>query len=105
MTGFQHDCDVTIGDKTYPVRLTLGALAEIEEALETRDLAQLAGRLANPAATDLLIILAALLRAGGSTISVEQLKKEELNLPEVIKTIVNAFSAIMTQERASTAGK
>lgn len=60
-----------IGGEPRRLRLTLGALAELESALGSGDLAQLGQRLARGAlsARDLQVILAAGLRGAGETIS------------------------------------
>lgn len=62
---------VTIGGAPARLRLTLGALAELESALGAGDLARLGERLARGAlsARDLQLILAAGLRGGGMKIS------------------------------------
>ena len=54
------------GGQTYTLRLTLGALAEIEEALAVDGLKALAERLATLKSGELIVVLGALMRAGGS---------------------------------------
>lgn len=58
---------LVIGPDRYTLCLTLGALAELEEALGARDLAGLAERFADGrlASRDLIALLGAALRGGG----------------------------------------
>lgn len=61
------EVSVAIGDRRYTLCLTLGALAELEEALGASDLTGLAGRFAEGrlASRDLIALLGATLRGGG----------------------------------------
>ena len=61
---------LVIGPDHYTLCLTLGALAELEEALGARDLAGLAERFADGrlASRDLIALLGAALRGGGHTL-------------------------------------
>lgn len=52
--------------RRFPLRLTLGALAEIEAGLGVDGLKPLAARLSALSAGELLIVLGALMRAGGA---------------------------------------
>lgn len=65
------DVDATLGGKRYTLRLTLGALAELEDAFGAGDLMELAQRFESGrlGARDLLHIIAAGLRGGGAQIS------------------------------------
>lgn len=65
------DVAVGIGGETYTLRMTLGALAELEDALAAEDLGGLAARLAEGrlSARDLVSILGAALRGGGHALS------------------------------------
>lgn len=68
MAGSKRAAPVLVaGGERYPLRLTLGALAEIETALQLDGLKALPSRLADPAAGDLIVILTALMRAGGAS--------------------------------------
>ena len=73
------------------LKLTLGALAEIEAALGVADLAALAVRLSNPAAADLFVIVRALLRAGGADIAEEALKASDIDLKSAMTAIAETF--------------
>lgn len=56
-----------IEGRRYRLRLTLGALAEIEEGLEVDGLKALGARLSRLSASELLRVLGALMRAGGAS--------------------------------------
>lgn len=65
------DVDAILGGQRYTLRLTLGALAELEDAFGAGDLVDLAQRFEGGrlGARDLLHIIAAGLRGGGTPIS------------------------------------
>ncbi len=58
---------LTLGSERYTLCLTLGALAELEDAFATGDLAGLAARFESGrlSAHDLIVLLGAALRGGG----------------------------------------
>jgi Phage tail tube protein, GTA-gp10 len=71
MPNRRGDAAVTIGDARYTLRLTLGALAEMEDAFGAADLTALgerfaAGRLSG---RDLVTLLAIALRGGGHALA------------------------------------
>ena len=66
MNPHRSEAIVTVGGAPVTLRLTLAALAEIEEALGAEDLTDLAKRLARPSAAQLSLILRAMARAGGA---------------------------------------
>lgn len=70
---------LALGDTRYTLCLTLGALAELEDAFGATDLTALAERFSTGrlSSRDLLIILASGLRGGGHTLS----DAEVANLP------------------------
>ena len=84
---------IKIDGEEKPLRLTLGALAEIEDALGG-DIESLKNRLANPRVGDLLVILGALLRGGGVSLSVEALKAADVDLAAAAGAIARAFAAL-----------
>lgn len=61
---------LVLGAERYTLCFTLGALAELEDALQAGDVAGLAERLAGgrPASRDLIALLGAALRGGGHDI-------------------------------------
>lgn len=64
---------LTLGQECYTLCLTLGALAELEDALKAEDLAGLAERFAGGrlAARDVIALLGAALRGGGHALDDE----------------------------------
>ena len=87
------DVSLRINGRDETLRLTLGALAEIESAFDAGDLAALAARLSHPTAADMLLVLSALLRGGGAIVSAEELKRADLDLGAAARAVGNAFRA------------
>jgi len=65
MTARPGDIAVEIDGVPRTARLTLGALAEIETAISVEGVAELAARMRQARAADLVAVAAAALRAGG----------------------------------------
>ncbi|MEM9169942.1 MAG: GTA-gp10 family protein [Pseudomonadota bacterium] len=84
---------VTIDGAPYRLRVTLGALAALEEAFDA-DLATLSERLARPRAADLLIVLETLIAGGGARVAVETLRASDLDLADAARAIGAAFAAL-----------
>ncbi|MEO0983271.1 MAG: gene transfer agent family protein [Pseudomonadota bacterium] len=84
---------IRINGEERPLRLTLGALAEIEDALGG-DIEAMKTRLAAPRIGDILVILQALLKGGGAQMSLEALKAAELDLGEAARAIAETFEAL-----------
>lgn len=84
---------LSVNGEEKPLRLTLGALAEIEDALGG-DLESLKERLANPRIADILTILNALLRGGGAALSIEALKAADVDLAEAATAIAKSFDML-----------
>lgn len=81
------------GGKTYRLCLTLGALAEIESALEVSGLAALGERLSHPRGGDLIAVLAALLRGGGHDLDTEEVRHLPVEMSEAVRAIAAALNA------------
>lgn len=84
---------IKIDGEDKSLRLTLGALAEIEDAFGG-DMDALKARLSSPRIGDLLIILNALLRGGGVSLSLEALKAADVDLAAATTAIAQAFAAL-----------
>jgi hypothetical protein len=71
MANRRGDVSLEIDGERYTLRLTLGALAELEEAFAVDDLPALGARFASGklSSRDLLRLLAAALRGGGHPLS------------------------------------
>ncbi len=76
-----------------PVKLclTLGALAELETALDVTSIAELGGRLAALTASDLLLVLAALASGGGEPMSRADLAKAHIAPRAAAEAVARAF--------------
>ena len=89
---FPGETEITINDEKHKLRLTLGALAEMEEALGG-DFASLSERLKSPRVADLLIVLHALLVGGGAKLTLELLKASDVDFAAAAEAIGKAFRA------------
>lgn len=90
---FPGETEIVINGKTYLLRLTLGALAEIENALGG-DFSALAERFKNPRIADLMLVLYALLRGGGAEMTLDLLKASDVDFKAAAKAIGEAFRAL-----------
>ncbi|MEL6791191.1 MAG: GTA-gp10 family protein [Pseudomonadota bacterium] len=88
------DTTLTIDGQDHRLRLTLGALADIETALGARTIGALQERLKDPSLSDLLMILHALLTGGGAQMSLAALKASDLDLHAATGAIAEAFQAL-----------
>ncbi len=86
---------LSINGKTYALCLTLGALAQIETALETASLDDLSARLRQLRAADVLMVLEALLMGGGNPLSEAELQAANIDPAQTAAAIAQAFSAAM----------
>lgn len=74
--------------------LTLGALAEIEGALQLDGWAALSERLRKLSARDLLVVLAALLRGGGEAEAAGALASARVEVGEAAAAVAAAFASV-----------
>ena len=89
MNGARGEIEVLIAGRSVRLCLTLGALAEIETGLGVEGLAGVAERMRALSATDLMVVLAALLRGGGEVGAVI----EVIEPREAAEAIARAFAA------------
>jgi hypothetical protein len=82
------------GTQRYVMRLTLGALAEIENGLGVSSLGDIAGKLKSLGTMDLATVASALLRAAGHNLSPAEVLKLETDLGTLIGAITDAFGAV-----------
>lgn len=73
--------------------LTLGALAEIETALEASGVEALVERLRTLSGRDLMVVLAALLRGGGEADLADGLDRSGVQPVEAAEAVARAFEA------------
>ncbi len=85
------DVLLTIDGRPVVLRLTLGALAELETAFDCASLADLSARLQAARPSDLLTVLAALVRGGGGEGDVGALARADIDPAEAARAIVGAF--------------
>ncbi|MEL6111212.1 MAG: GTA-gp10 family protein [Pseudomonadota bacterium] len=93
------DATLTIDGEDHRLRLTLGALADIETALGARTIGDLQDRLKDPSLGDLLMILHALLTGGGAQMTLAALRASDLDLRAATNAIAQAFRALGDEAR------
>lgn len=91
--GARGEVVATLAGGERRLCLTLGALAEMETALDCEDLAALAGRMRALSARDLTAVLAALLRGGGEEALADQLAEAPVHPREAAEAVAKAFAA------------
>jgi len=92
------------GTERYVMRLTLGALAEIENGLGVSSLSEIASKLKSLGTMDLATVASALLHGAGHTIAPAEVLKLETDLGTLIGAITDAFDAVgLKQEDSSLA--
>jgi hypothetical protein len=84
------------GEK-FVMRLTLGALAEIESAFNVESLTDLAARLKSFATSDIATVAAALLRAGGHDVTANDVLKLPVDLATIVQAIADVFSMVKSE--------
>ena len=80
-----------LGGRQRRLCLTLGALAEMEDAFAAQGAQALTARLASPSASDLILILAILLRGGGETVDEAQIAR--FRASDAASAAIAAFEA------------
>lgn len=85
------DVLLTVDGKPVVLRLTLGALAELETAFDCASLADLAARLEAARPSDLLTVLAALVRGGGGAGDAGALARADIDPGQAARAIAAAF--------------
>ncbi len=99
MTQYRSgDASLVINGETKPLRLTLGALASLEENLGQGDFSTLQKRLEAPRVADILVILQALLQGGGFPTTVDALKTSDIDLSQAASAIATAFRTLAPEE-------
>ncbi len=95
MSGYRPgDATLTVGGERVTLRLTLGALAEIEDRLGGGDFSELARRLEKPGVGHLLILIEALSAGGGRRLSARELTTAAIDLAEAARAVAKAFAAL-----------
>ena len=91
--GARGEVVVMLGGAERRLCLTLGALAEMETALDCDGLAALAERMRALSARDLTAVLTALLRGGGEDALAGQLAEAPMDPREAAEAVALAFAA------------
>ena len=97
MNPVRSEAVLEVDGAPVTLRLTLAALAEIEEALEADSLPDLALRLSKPTAGQLLLVLRAMARAGGMR-DVTRLGEGSVCLRDVMAAVTLLFRELLTGE-------
>ncbi|HXJ01305.1 MAG TPA: GTA-gp10 family protein [Micropepsaceae bacterium] len=87
------ESELQAGGRMFRLRLTLGALAEIEDGLSLNDLSEIEGRLKKLRAADLAIVAAALIRGGGHEMTPLEALRLPVDLPVLVQAVSQAFAA------------
>ncbi len=88
----------------FTMKLTLGALAEIENALNVKSLSDVGTLLKQFGSSDVASVAAALLRAGGHTVTANDVLALPVDLGTVIGAIGDAFSVASGKTSVPLAG-
>jgi hypothetical protein len=94
MIRLPGDADILINGERHRLRLTLGALAHMEAEIGGGDFEKLRERLKRPSASDLLLVLHALLAGGGTRIALDILKASDVDFAAAAAAIGEAFRAL-----------
>jgi hypothetical protein len=87
------ESEIEAGGRVYRLRLTLGALAEIEDGLSLNDLSEIEARLKKLRAADLAIVAAALMRGGGHEMTALEALRLPVDFPVLVRAVTQAFAA------------
>ena len=87
------EAELAVNGERLRLRLTLGALAEIEDRFGG-DFDALRARLEHPRVLDLLLILHALLAGGGASLTLEALKAADIDFAAAAAAIAKAFRCL-----------
>ena len=100
---------ITVRGRTYRAALSLGAIAEIEDAFSIDRLSKLGAVLVDPGSRDIATVLAALINGGEGegTVTVDEIRKWPVSISAAKQTISDAIQAAggETEEAAAAAGK
>jgi hypothetical protein len=88
INGVRGDVRLMLDGRERVLRLTFGALAEIETELGVADLAELGARLRRLSARDLQLVVGALLRGAGDDAEIEAAR---VDLGEASRAVAEAF--------------
>lgn len=93
VNGVRGEVAATLAGGERRLCLTLGALAEMESALDCDGLTALAERMRTLSARNLAVVLAALLRGGGEQDLANGLAEAAVDPREAAEAVAKAFAA------------
>ncbi len=88
------DATLRVNGEAVTLRLTLGALAELEDRLGGGDFSALARKLETTGVGNLLILLEALSAGGGRRLSSRELETADIDLADAARAVAKAFAAL-----------
>lgn len=91
MNRVRGDVAVVLDGEKRKLRLTFGALAEIEGALKAESLGEVGVRLGKLSADELMAVLGALLRGAGEDAAADRIDATRVDLREVSRAVAEAF--------------
>lgn len=101
---------LTVGQTTYVLCLSLGALAELETALGITDLTEIGNVLSKPSASKLTDIMVALLHGGAGAMGAAEGQAQldaavvntwPLSIPNAMEAIKGTFALASAEDQAS----
>lgn len=95
MNRVRGDVAITLDGVTRRLRLTFGALAEIEAALKAESISEVGVRLARLTADEMMAVLGALLRGAGEDDAAARIDASRVDLREVSRGVAEAFRAAL----------
>ena len=96
MNQVRGDVELVLNGEVRRLRLTFGALAEIEAVLGARGLAEMGVRVRGVNARELLQVLEALLRGGGEQVAAGEVELAPVNLRAVAEAVAAVFRVALT---------
>lgn len=96
MNPVRGDVEVVLDGKRRCLRLTFGALAEIEAILGAHGLADMGERIRAMGSGELVRVLAALLRGGGETLGTEELEQARVNMRATAEAVAAVFRSALS---------
>jgi hypothetical protein len=99
------DARLTVNGESVTLRLTLGALAEIEDRLGGGDFSALARLLEKPGVGHLLVLIEALSAGGGRRLSAHELTTAAIDLADAARAVAKAFAALAPQSPSPACGR
>jgi hypothetical protein len=96
MNRVRGDVAIVLDGVRRKLRLTFGALAEIETALGVGDLAELGVRLRRMSAGEMMLVLGALLRGAGEDEAAGMIGVTRVDLKEAAQAVAAVFREAVT---------